>query len=128
MKEDTQKNGMRSATKNPFKCEHFDSQLDNEKGLKCHEGKMRKVTLSPIPQVDTHSEYHEVTIPLELTMENCLYMMYDKPPASTLRRVDECTTTVTQGMDNSATSLVTVQFGTAKENPSVTGASSQTEP
>ena len=83
-KEDTQKKGMEYTAKNPFKCDHCDSQFENEKGLKCHEGKMHKVTLSPIPQVDGHSEYQEVTIPLELTMENCLHLKYDKPPASVI--------------------------------------------
>ena len=114
-KEDTQKKGMESTTKNPFKCDQCDSQFENEKGLKCHEGKMHKVTLSPIPQVDGHSEYHEVTIPLELTMENCLHLKYDKPPASVIHpekgRGIYYDTDPRDGQ--SATSLVTMKFGTA---------------
>ena len=70
--EDTPKKGMESTTKNYFKCDHCDSQFDNEKGPKCHEGKKHRVTLSNIPQVDGQSEYLEVTIPLELTIKKLL--------------------------------------------------------
>ena len=53
-KENTQKKGIESTAKNPIKCDYCDSRFENEKELKCHEGKMHKVTLSPIPQVDGH--------------------------------------------------------------------------
>ena len=66
------------------KCDQCDSQFENEKGLKCHQEKKHKLTDSPIPQVDGHSDFNEVNIPSELTMENRLHLKYDKPPASVI--------------------------------------------
>ena len=45
---------------------------------------MHKVTLSPIPQVDGHSDKHEVTIPLDQTLEELLHLKYAQPPATIL--------------------------------------------
>ena len=80
----TNKKSMESTSKITFKCDQCDSQFENEKGLKCHQGKKHKLTDSPIPQVDGHSDYNEVNIPSELTMENQLHLKYDKNPASVI--------------------------------------------
>ena len=45
---------------------------------------MHKVTLSPIPQVDGHSDKHEVTIPFDQTLEELLHLKYAQPPATIL--------------------------------------------
>ena len=47
---------------NHFKWDQCDSVFENEKGLKGHQGKKHKMTLSPIPQVDGHSEILDVTL------------------------------------------------------------------
>jgi hypothetical protein len=39
-----------------YQCDECTLRFKNEKGLKCHVSKKHKLTLSPIPQVDGHSE------------------------------------------------------------------------
>ena len=73
---------MESTCKNSFKCDQCYSHFENEKGLKCHEGKMHKVTLSPISQVDGNSDNIEVTIPSDQTLEELLNLKCNEPPAT----------------------------------------------
>ena len=95
----TRKKSTESTSKTTFKCDQCDSDFDNEKGLKRHQGKIHKVTLSPIPQIDGQSEdiqvttngctkqittSLEVTIPSEQTMDQLLHLLYDQPPASVI--------------------------------------------
>ena len=47
------------------KCDQCESVFENEKGLKCHQGKKPKLTLSPIPQVDGHLEEIDVEVELK---------------------------------------------------------------
>ena len=82
--ETTNEKSNESTSKDTFKCDQRDSEFENEKRLKCHKRKKHKLTLSPIPQVDGHSEYAEVTIPLGRAMEDCLHLKYDKPPSSVI--------------------------------------------
>ena len=44
------------------KCDQCESFFEDEKGLKCHQGKKHKLTLSPIPQVDGHLEEIDVEL------------------------------------------------------------------
>ena len=66
--ETTRNKSMESTSKTSFMCDQCDSEFDNEKGLRCHQGKMHKVTLSPIPQIDGQ----------------LLHLLYDQPPASVI--------------------------------------------
>ena len=86
-KETTSKNITKSTGEKSFKCVICDFEFETEKGLKCHDGKKHKVTLSPIPQTDGHTEECEVTIPLTPTEEDSLDKKYDHPPASVIHPV-----------------------------------------
>ena len=75
----TNKKSIESTIKITFKCDQCHSELETEKGLMCCQGNKHKLTNSLIPQVDSHSEYNEVTKPAEVAMEDM-----DKPPASVI--------------------------------------------
>ena len=47
---------MVSTGEKSFKCDHWNSEVETDKGLRCHEGKNYKLTLSPISQTDGHTE------------------------------------------------------------------------
>ena len=52
----TNKKSMESTSKITFKCDQCNFQFENEKGRMYHQGKKHKLTDSPIPQVDGHSD------------------------------------------------------------------------
>ena len=94
-KENTSKNSIESTGDKSFKCDNCDLEFETEKGLRCHEGKKHKLTLSPIPQTDGHTEECEVTIPLNPaevdSLGKPLWLPLDKkyahPPASVIHPV-----------------------------------------
>ena len=81
-KETTSKNITKSTGEKSFKCVICDLEFETEKGLKGHDGIKLKLTLSPIPQTDGHTEECEVTVPLKATEEYSLDKNYAHPPAS----------------------------------------------
>ena len=78
---------MKYTREKSFKCDNCDLEFETEKGLKCHEGKKHKLTLSPIPQTDGHTGECEVTIPLKPTEEDSLDKKSAHPPASVIHPV-----------------------------------------